>query len=75
MYYNSSQWNPVALQNVFAFDMMCVNSQSNVPSVEVNVPCIDNISHNEFFACKKYLLREKVFPRNCRDKISWKKYL
>ena len=43
----------------FAFDMMCVNSRSNVPSVEVNVHkvrCIDNISHNEFFAERKYLL-------------------
>ena len=39
----------------FAFDMMCVNSRSNVPSVEVNVRCIDNISHNEF------LLRENIF--------------
>ena len=44
----SCRWNPVALQNVLAFDMMCVNSRSNVPSVEVNVPCIDNISHNDF---------------------------
>ena len=43
----------------FAFDMMCVNSRSNVPSVEVNVHkerCIGNISHNEFFAERKYLL-------------------
>ena len=39
----------------FAFDMMCVNSRSNVPSVEVNVRCIDNISHNEF------LLRENIY--------------
>ena len=55
----------------FAFDMMCVNSRSNVPSVEVNVPCIDNISHNEFLLRENIYYRIKDLVRICYVKIRY----
>ena len=55
----------------FAFDMMCVNSRSNVPSVEVNVRCIDNISHNEFLLRENIYYRIKDLVRICYVKISY----
>ena len=56
----------------FAFDMMCVNSRSNVPSVEVNVRCIDNISHNEFLLRENIYHRIKDLVRFCFVKIRYK---
>ena len=55
----------------FAFDMMCVNSRSTAPSVEVNVRCIDNISHNEFLLRENIYYRIKDLVKICHVKIRY----